>query len=378
MLSKSYDKLIEEVVRQNYGDKKLFTMQDVMFINKEATNDGGKNYLLNTQKLTTKQYAYKVFIKFLLERQKSNRDVMILLTALKGGGKSSSAIQLSRAWCELLGIRFMPEKHIAYSNSQLARLIDTLPPFSPLIADEAVRFASSEDWNKRENKEMKKKLAQIREKHFLFILCFPLKIGKVEKNYLESFVNYWIELYDRGRAAIFVRDENPVHNPWRLDDFKRIGSYNEFTPRTEVERKLEKHPNFWKSIAIPKVPKPIYSKYKKFRENNIYDDENVKETITKEDLYKAVLIQTLNDIMTNDTQMSMNRILMHVKNNYDITLRRKDMNDMINDSKKLVESMKKSFGGSTKLDEKTVEKFNTVSEEENEDDGTSTNNTETS
>ena len=51
--------------------------------------------------------------------------------------------------------------------------------------DEAVRFASSEDWNKKESKELKKTLAQVRTKHLLFILCFPLKVNKVEKNYLE-------------------------------------------------------------------------------------------------------------------------------------------------------------------------------------------------
>jgi len=57
--------------------------------------------------------------------------------------------------------------------------------------DEAIRFASSADWNKKENKELKKKLAQVRTKHLFYILCFPLKIYKLEKTYLESYVNYW-------------------------------------------------------------------------------------------------------------------------------------------------------------------------------------------
>ncbi len=59
------------------------------------------------------------------------------------------------------------------------------------IANGVVVHNSSADWAKRENKELKKKLAQVRTKHLLYILCFPLKVQKVDKVYLESNVNYW-------------------------------------------------------------------------------------------------------------------------------------------------------------------------------------------
>lgn len=106
-------------------------------------------------------------------------------------GKSSAAIMIAREWCRLIGIKFDAKKHIAYNNSDVMTKIDTLPKFSPIICDEAVRFAAASDWARRENKDLKKKLAQVRTKHMLYILCFPLKINKLEKNYLESFTNYW-------------------------------------------------------------------------------------------------------------------------------------------------------------------------------------------
>ena len=47
---------------------------------------------------------------------------------------------------------------------------------SNFIANNFIVHNSSEDWAKAQNKTLKKKLAEVRTKHLLFILCFPLKI----------------------------------------------------------------------------------------------------------------------------------------------------------------------------------------------------------
>jgi len=336
-------RLIETILKTNFPEeKKTFSMEDMLFVLKEALNDEGKKYLLSKPNIGS-QAIYKRFTKFLFLRNLSNLDTMMLLTAMKGGGKSSVGIQFAREWCRIMGFRFDLKKHMAYSNADLSRKIDLLPPFSPLIADESVRFISSADWAKKENKELKKKLAQIREKHLFFILCFPLKIHKVEKTYLESFVNYWIEIYSRGYGAIFIRDNNPVFDSWRLDMFKTIGSYNEFTPIPEIEMKLKKHPNFWNVMKISKVPKHIYAKYKTVREANVYDTNDFMKSITKEDVYKSALVMALNDVMTNDKNVTMNRIALHIKNNYDITISKPDMTKIVIDAKKMVNSVRQTM-----------------------------------
>jgi hypothetical protein len=56
-------------------------------------------------------------------------------------GKSSAAIMLGREWCKLIGIKFNPERHIAYNNADVMNKIDTLNKFEPLIADESINFA---------------------------------------------------------------------------------------------------------------------------------------------------------------------------------------------------------------------------------------------
>jgi hypothetical protein len=292
----------------------------------------GKNVIAHKSKIEKlgKQNVYDVV------NVRDNKNFIANGFVVSNTGKSSAAIMLARAWCKLLGIRFNPDRHIAYTNQDMMDKIKNLNRFEPLVADEAVRFASSADWAKKESKELKKTLAQVRTKHLLFILCFPLKINKVEKNYLESFVNYWIDLFGRGKGAIYVKDKNPSNDTWRIKDFKQVGAYNEFTELSAVEKKLKKHPNFWKIIKFPKPPEWLYTKYLEVREKNVYNNETTRGLVTTEDVHKALLLLALQDIMMNDTTFTMSRISLHIKNMYDIPISKKHIQEILMDSKQLV------------------------------------------
>jgi len=196
------------------------------------------------------------------------------------------------------------------------------------------------DWNRRENKELKKKLAQVRTKHLFYILCFPLKIYKLEKTYLESFVNYWIDLFGRGKGAVYVKDRNPVKDSWAMKQFEKIGAYTEFTSLSKVEQKLKRHPNFWTIIKFPRPPDWLYKRYLKVREDNVYDDENVLANVTKQDVYNALLILSLRDIMMHDSTLTMNRIILHIKNEMDITIPKQVVQNTIEDAKQLIAKVK--------------------------------------
>jgi hypothetical protein len=235
--------------------------------------------------------------------------------------------------------------------------------------DESVRFVSSEDWAKRENKELKKKLAQVRTKHLLFILCFPLKVYKVEKTYLDSNVNYWVDLFGRGVGVIYVKDKNPVKDPWRIKDFANVGSYTEFTSITKIKEQLKKHPNFWQIIKFPRPSEALYSRYLKVREANVYDDANVLANVNKQDIYNALLILSLKDIMMHDTSLNMNRILLHIKNEYDMSLTKAQLQSSVDDAKQLITKIKEQALNINDLD-KPVEGMETaipVDEEDLED-----------
>lgn len=332
-------KLVNEIITKNWKieDPQLikYTYDNLLFVIQEMMSEEGKGYL----QPNSGAYGHKIFREFtklLLYRNLANYDSMILLTADKGTGKSSAAIMLAKEWCKLLGIQFNPDRHIAYNNADVMSKIDKLNKFEPIICDEAIRFASSADWAKKENKELKKKLGQVRTKHLLYILCFPLKIHKLEKTYLESYTNYWIDLYARGKGAIYVKDKNPTQDSWRVKEFAKMGSYTEFTIESKIKEKLKKHPNFWQLIKFPKPPKALYEKYLKVREKNIYDDENILKNLSKEDIHRALLILALRDIMRDDVQLSVNRVMLHIKNEYDINLTKNMIQNAIEDSKQLV------------------------------------------
>jgi len=336
-------KLVQKIITNHWPKqdflKKTFSYNELLFVVQEMLYMEGKPYLEGY----SPNQGYQIFRKFvehLMYRNLANYDSMILVTADKGAGKSSAAIMIAREWCKLIGKVFKVDKYIAYNNADMMRKIDTLDKFDPIIADEAVRFATSTDWARKENKELKKKLAQIRTKHLLFILCFPLKVYRLEKNYLESFVNYWIDLFARGKGSIFVKDRNPASDTWRIKDFSGLGSYTEFTDIHKIEQKLKKHPNFWTTVKFPRPPVWLYNKYMAVREKNVYDDENVLQSVSREDIYNALMVLTLRDIMMSDVTLNINRIILHIRNQHDISLTKQMIQQAIDDARQLVTKIK--------------------------------------
>jgi hypothetical protein len=148
------------------------------------------------------------------------------------------------------------------------------------------------------------------------------------------------DLFGRGLGAIYVKDKNPVNDPWRIKDFKNVGSYTEFTSLEKIEKKLRKHPNFWKVIRFPKPPKWLYDKYLQIRESNVYDDDIARDTLTTEDVHKSLLMLALQDVMMNDTTFSMNRIILHIKNQYDIPISKKHVQNLLMDAKQVVNKVR--------------------------------------
>ncbi len=114
------------------------------------------------------------------------------------------------------------------------------------IANDFIVHNSSADWNKKESKELRKKLAQVRTKHLLFILCFPLKIYKMEKNYLESFVNYWCLT---GDTKITTRDKTGMT---RRTPLKKLNKYNPEVLSYNIKTKEYEFKKYDKKILTKK------------------------------------------------------------------------------------------------------------------------------
>lgn len=331
--------LFTEVIAKNFDkDKKLFGKEEILFIMSEMTSV--EKYQAPNKKRASPHKVFKYFVRYCLYRNLANFDTLILLTGDKGVGKSSFAIMLAKEWCRLIGVKFDPNKYIAYTNQQTQDKVQDLNRFMPLICDESVLFCSSENWNKRENKNLKLRLAQVRTKHLFYILCFPLKIAKVDKSYLDSFVNYWIDLFSRGKGALYVRSLNPSQESWRIKDFQDLGSYNEFSTAEMIAKKLSKHPNFWYLITAPKPSEKLYKKYLLVRERNVYNQSGALANITKQDICRALMIKIFQDVMLRDSSVTFKRILISIKTEYDFDMKESDLKLVLEDANNLINRIK--------------------------------------
>ena len=136
-------KLINLIIAKHWTrspETMRFRYNEVLFLIQELLKDEGREYF--SEHMGLRGFGiFREFVKMLLYRNLANYDSMVLLTSDKGTGKSSCAMMMARAWCQLIGRQFSPKRHIAYSNADVMNKIDTLNHFEPLIADESVRFA---------------------------------------------------------------------------------------------------------------------------------------------------------------------------------------------------------------------------------------------
>jgi len=133
-------KLINEIILANWGikditEKKNYNYNEILFIIQEMMEQEGKAYFEGKGHASIMHgfNIFRNFVQLLLYRNIANYDSMILITSEKGTGKSSAAIMVARYWCKLLGIKFSPERHIAYNNADVMRKIDNLNKFEPII-----------------------------------------------------------------------------------------------------------------------------------------------------------------------------------------------------------------------------------------------------
>lgn len=129
-------RLIKEIIENTWDTKNpdgmQFNLNDILYIIQEMQDDEGKRYLTEKRSVSG-HHVFRKLAEHLLYRNLANYDSMVLMTAEKGVGKSSAAIMLARYWCNLLGIRFNPARHLAYSNKDVMEKIDMLNKFEPLV-----------------------------------------------------------------------------------------------------------------------------------------------------------------------------------------------------------------------------------------------------
>jgi hypothetical protein len=188
---------------------------------------------------------------------------------------------------------FRLEDFVAFDNDEVTQRIRKLPPYSPLPCDEGVRFAMGEDWNVRENKDLKKLVAQCRPKHLILFICIP-KLTWLDKKYRNDMVTFWVRLVKKGFAIVLEPDMGENDDAFQLDDFQKIlGNVFHRTPIEDLKRRAQilwnKHAPTFDYLSIPKPPDKLYKYYLRLRNEAVFKEEATEEVIDKKDLVKLMI-----------------------------------------------------------------------------------------
>jgi DNA polymerase III delta prime subunit len=185
-------------------------------------------------------------------------------------------------------IKWSAEKFVGYNNDDVMRMIYTMPKNSPIIADEAIKFASASDFNKAESKEMKKLFTVIRPKRFWFFFIIP-EITWIDSKYREGMSSFWIRMIDRGTAAIFEKDKGVTVDSWHLKEMEKLmGVVKYFTPIDKIKRNVMKHPCYFDMFRFGELDEKIYNEYEMFRNAKNLQQQIKEQQFNQKDYAKLM------------------------------------------------------------------------------------------
>jgi len=208
--------------------------------------------------------------------------------------KISGCGQLSK-YSELKRIKWEAKRFIAYDNQDMLTKLFSLPVGSPLVADEAVNFASAQDFAKSESKELKKIFTVIRPKRFFIIFNIP-EFTWLDQKYREGMSTFWFRVIERGTAIIFERDKGEAKEKYHLKELEKIfGVVKYFTDMTTIKKRVKKHPCYFDMVHFKDLPQTVYEDYELVRNARTLQRRVEEMEITNKDIAKIAAYNLLNN-----------------------------------------------------------------------------------
>lgn len=225
-------------------------------------------------------------------RQEANYDAWILVTGDLGKGKSTLSIQLMRKVMRLnkLG-KWKFDVNVLY-NPDFETFQETLlsvPERSAIVVDEAMTLLSSRNWNSTERTKLISFADRIRYRKLCVIFNLRL-MREVDVLFRVGRFIYWIDVLERGIAALMSRMENYA--------FKTTGDaygselLEEATkdiPISDIEQKMaiyEKMPNFRGWLAFSPLSPRLEMLYEKWKDKKQREE---REGIGKKKINKNTI-----------------------------------------------------------------------------------------
>lgn len=241
----------------------------------------------------------KKFIDLLHLRREKDYDNMIVLTGIKGSGKSTALYWIGKEYMRRIGREFDLNNHVIYSDNfdEIFTKIRHAQDGDYLWFDEGGRIILAEDWNSANSKRLKKMFSEIRTKHLCIGFAVPFAFTRIDAKYREALINFWIWVPIRGLAVVF----EPIVHP-------TMGGFLEKEVEQKVKRtswsyslsnnyeswlldSLKSVPSFLGSFKYVEIPKKEKEKYLKLRDEAVYSKKENDEEKANINYYKFIIYE---------------------------------------------------------------------------------------
>lgn len=230
--------------------------------------------------LSTKQFG-----RICLDRVTKDKDLAIAITAPEGDGKSASSIGIG------LGIdpNFKLFRNVLFSPSvkEIKEKIYSLPPYTPIIADEAIKIMYKLNWGSKIQKYLNKIYSVCRNQNKISIFNMP-RFTDFSEYFRNHRLRLWVHIVDpisnekrEGHAVVMARSWNPITtDAWglkrfekRLEDERKRGKKDVYYNLDDKIAAFQELPGFVDILKFTWVNKELWSEYLALKDK-VADEES--------------------------------------------------------------------------------------------------------
>jgi len=224
-------------------------------------------------------WSIKDLVNIGKERQQNEFDLNIVITGVRGNGKSTLAFRFFTRF----GKKFKPWKHQIYSRKDLMKLLERTK-YGCIFDDEAIRTGYKRNFFDQDQKLLIQMLNMYRDNYNIYVACIP-NFYNLDKD-LRDLFKIHIHIIERGMGVIHVANESSLYSDdkWDIKYNKKIedGWAKRKQNNINYKPKYNRLSTFKGYIKIPKLTAKqeiLYKEVKDTKRKLMYEEEIKGEEI---------------------------------------------------------------------------------------------------
>lgn|SRR3990167_2815735 len=218
-------------------------------------------------------------------RTKLDKDIAIAITGTEGEGKSALSIGLGLEIDPLFEIK----RNVLFSPTvkEITDKIYSLPPYTPIIADEAIKIMYKLNWGQKIQRYLNTVYALCRKQNKISIFNLP-RFTDASEYFRNHRIRLWIHIIDgisnqkqEGYAVLMSRSWNPIgQDVWGMKTFDKEIEKGRKRRKMDAEYDLEDRislfetmPTFVGAVKFKWVSPHIWEEYEAEKLKVKLDDE---------------------------------------------------------------------------------------------------------